>query len=79
MNRLRGFGRFWWDFVVGDDWRLALGGAVALGLTALVAGLGWSAWWVAPTVIVAVLVFSVARAGHTYAGKAAANAPSSRR
>ena len=22
---LRGFGRFWYDFVVGDDWRIAAG------------------------------------------------------
>jgi hypothetical protein len=22
---LAGFGRFWWDFVVGDDWRIAAG------------------------------------------------------
>jgi hypothetical protein len=79
MNRLRGFGRFWWDFVIGDDWRLALGGALALGPTALVAGKGLSAWWVAPTVIVVVLVFSVVRAGHTYAGKTAAKGPSRRR
>ena len=62
MNRLRGFGRFWWDFVVGDDWRLALGGALALGLSALLAGTGLSAWWIAPSVIVVVLVFSVVRA-----------------
>jgi uncharacterized membrane protein HdeD (DUF308 family) len=22
---VRGFARFWWDFVVGDDWRIAAG------------------------------------------------------
>jgi hypothetical protein len=24
------FGRFWWDFVVGDDWRIAAGVVVVL-------------------------------------------------
>jgi hypothetical protein len=26
-----GFARFWWDFVVGDDWRIAAGVAAVLG------------------------------------------------
>ena len=29
------FARFWWEFIVGDDWRIAAGLAVALGLSAL--------------------------------------------
>ena len=33
MRYLRAFGRFWWDFIVGDDWRVAAGIALALGLT----------------------------------------------
>jgi hypothetical protein len=33
MKYLRSFGLFWWDFVVGDDWRVAVGLAVALALT----------------------------------------------
>ena len=28
-------GRFWYDFVVGDDWRIAAGVVAALGLGAL--------------------------------------------
>ena len=35
MRFLRGFGRFWFDFVVGDDWRIALGVVLVLGLGAL--------------------------------------------
>jgi hypothetical protein len=27
MSWLRRFGSFWYDFIVGDDWRLALVGA----------------------------------------------------
>ncbi|MDX6628386.1 MAG: hypothetical protein QOH00_632 [Gaiellales bacterium] len=37
MSLLRGFGRFWWDFVVGDEWRLAVIVAVATVLGALAA------------------------------------------
>jgi hypothetical protein len=32
---LRGFGRFWYDFVVGDDWRIAVGIVVLLVAGAL--------------------------------------------
>jgi hypothetical protein len=31
---LRGFGRFWFDFIVGDDWRIALGVVLVLGMGA---------------------------------------------
>ena len=34
-RRLAAFGAFWYDFVVGDDWRLAVGVVVALGLAQL--------------------------------------------
>jgi hypothetical protein len=30
MRFLRGFGRFWFDFIVGDDWRIALGVTLVL-------------------------------------------------
>jgi hypothetical protein len=32
---LAGFGRFWWDFIVGDDWRIAAGVMLALALGAV--------------------------------------------
>lgn len=35
MGFVRGFGRFWYDFIVGDDWKIAAGVVVALGLGAL--------------------------------------------
>jgi hypothetical protein len=37
VNVLRGFGRFWWDFVVGDEWRMAVIVAVAATLGGLAA------------------------------------------
>jgi hypothetical protein len=51
-----------WEFVVGDDWRTAVGVALALALTALIAGLGISAWWVMPAAILGLLALSVRRA-----------------
>jgi hypothetical protein len=35
MRLVAGFARFWWDFVVGDDWRIAAGVVVVLGLGAV--------------------------------------------
>jgi hypothetical protein len=48
-----------WDFVVGDDWRLALAAVVAIGSTAVVCALGLSAWWLAPLVALAALAWSL--------------------
>jgi hypothetical protein len=35
VRLIAGFLRFWWDFVIGDDWRIAAGVAVVLGLAAV--------------------------------------------
>ena len=51
-----------WDFVVGDDWRLALAAVVAIGLTAVLCALGPSAWWAAPAVALLALWWSLRRA-----------------
>ena len=48
-----------WDFVVGDDWRLALAAVVAIGLTAVVCALGPSAWWLAPLIALGALRWSL--------------------
>jgi hypothetical protein len=34
LAAVRGFGRFWFDFVVGDDWRIAAGIGVLVALGA---------------------------------------------
>ena len=62
MRYVRSFGRFWWNFVVGDDWRVALGVAVALGATYLLAHNGVNAWWLLPASVVLVLGASLLRA-----------------
>jgi hypothetical protein len=62
VRYLRAFGRFWWNFIVGDDWRVAAGVAVALGLTSLLTHKGVNAWWLLPAAIALVLADSLRRA-----------------
>ena len=53
MRRVRAFGHFWWDFVVGDDWRVRGGRRRCdRGDGALVAG-GIDAWWLMPVAVAA--------------------------
>ena len=60
MKYLRSFALFWWNFVVGDDWRVAAGLLVAFALTWVLAHHGVAAWWVLPLGVVLLLVGSVA-------------------
>ena len=62
MSRLRSFGRFWWTFIVGDDWLVAAGIALALGLAELLTRRGVDAWWLLPAAVVLLLVASLRRA-----------------
>jgi hypothetical protein len=55
------FGLFWWDFVVGDDWRVAVGITLALGLTAALATTWSAAWIVLPLAVAVVLWLSLRR------------------
>jgi hydrogenase/urease accessory protein HupE len=54
-----------WDFVVGDDWRTAIGVVLALGLTALIAETSVSAWWVMPAAVLGLLALSIRRAARS--------------
>ncbi|HXR11596.1 MAG TPA: hypothetical protein VN770_04820 [Gaiellaceae bacterium] len=62
MKKIVAFGRFWWNFVVGDDWLSAAGVAIAIGATAAVAAGGVAAWWVLPVAVLLVLYVSLRRA-----------------
>jgi hypothetical protein len=62
MSRLRGLALGVWEFVVGDDWRIALGVVVAIALTALIAGTALAAWWVIPVAVLLLLALSIWRA-----------------
>ena len=61
MRYLRSFSRFWWNFIVGDDWPVAAGVAIALGVTYLLARNGVNAWWLLPAAVALVLTESLRR------------------
>jgi hypothetical protein len=62
VSRARAFGLFWWDLVVGDDWRAAVGVGLAIGVTASLVAAGLDAWWLMPAAVAAVLALSLRRA-----------------
>jgi hypothetical protein len=63
IGRLKAFGAFAYDFVIGDDWWVAAGVAIALAVTyGLTHGAKVSAWWLVPAVLVVLLPVSLWRA-----------------
>jgi hypothetical protein len=65
MRRVWAFLLGVWEFIVGDDWRTAIGVTLALALTALVAEAGIAAWWVMPVAVVGLLGLSIRRAARS--------------
>jgi hypothetical protein len=62
MKKLAAFGRFWWEFVIGDDWLVAVLVAAAIGATAVLAAAKVAAWWLLPLAVPVVLWLSLRRA-----------------
>jgi hypothetical protein len=62
IARLKAFGAFWYDFVVGDDWQVAVAVVLGLLLTWLLARAGVPSWWLLPVAVVIVLPWSLWRA-----------------
>jgi hypothetical protein len=61
-RRFLAFCRFWYDFVIGDDWRLAVAVVIALGATTIASGLTDVAlWWVVIVAVVVALPASIYR------------------
>lgn len=60
-RQLRAFLHFWYDFVVGDDWRVAVGVLAALAATYAVSRAGGPAWIVTPVAVLALLPLSLWR------------------
>jgi hypothetical protein len=58
---IRGFGQFWYDFIVGDDWKIAAAVTLALGVGAVAASATThQATWLPPLVAVgAMLAFAL--------------------
>jgi hypothetical protein len=53
------FGRFWYDFIVGDDWRLAIGVVAAIAVVHEAVLSDSALWWLLPVAIAALLTVSV--------------------
>lgn len=62
IRRLRAFLAFWVDFVIGDDWGVAVGVVVALAVTDGLSTLGVPSWWVLPAAVLILLPLSLWRA-----------------
>lgn len=64
MNYLTAFARFWYDFIVGDDWTIAVAVVVTLVVLKLLTGAGThiALWWILPLVVIAALAASLVRA-----------------
>ena len=62
LGWVAGFGRFWYHFIIGDDWTIAAVVAAGLVVVAALHAAGIDAWWLMPPVVVAILGVSVRRA-----------------
>ncbi len=60
-TRLARFGMFWYDFVIGDDWRVAAGVVLGFVLTVVLAATGIATWWIVPLAVVVVFCLSLSR------------------
>lgn len=62
MSLVVGFGRFWYHFIIGDDWTMAAAVAIGLVLTAVLNANHVLAWWLIPLTVVVMLGISLRRA-----------------
>jgi phage shock protein PspC (stress-responsive transcriptional regulator) len=58
-GQLRAFLAFLYDFVIGDDWRIAAGVVAGLALTYAVSRTSVPAWWLLPMLLVVMLPVSL--------------------
>ncbi len=63
IRRIRAFGAFWYDFIVGDDWLVALGVLLALAITYTASRITHGpVWWIVVMAVAILLPLSVFRA-----------------
>jgi hypothetical protein len=56
---VRAFLRFWYDFLIGEDWRIAAAVVLALALVGGLGRAGVAAWWVLPVALATLLPLSL--------------------
>ena len=71
-------GRFWYRFVIGDDWTVAAAVALGLATTALLNADRLPAWWVIPLIVIVMLRVSVQRSKRPNSAHAPASRPDAR-
>jgi hypothetical protein len=76
-RRISAFAAFWFDFIVGDDWRVAVGVVLALALTYGLSTTTIPTWWVLPTAVLVVLPLSLWREARR-AGRRPTSTPDAR-
>jgi hypothetical protein len=59
VKRLRAFLAFLYDFVIGDDWRIAAGVVIGLAATYGLSQTSVPAWWLLPALLVVLLPASL--------------------
>jgi hypothetical protein len=65
MRYIKAFLKFWYDFIVGDDWTIAASIAVGISVTFWLAQSKIQAWWLLPTVAILTLGVSLWRAARS--------------
>ena len=55
MRYVEGFFRFWYDFIVGDEWIIAVVVVLAVAATAVATRVGWNAWPLPPLAVAVTL------------------------
>ena len=64
VRRIKAFGAFWYDFIIGDDWLVAAGVVIALALTYALSRTTVPAWWLLPLALAVLLPVSLSREAH---------------
>jgi hypothetical protein len=59
MKWLEQFGKFWYDFIVGDDWRIAVGVVITITGVFVTAHHDLNWWWLLPLAVALLLGASV--------------------
>lgn len=62
LGWLTGFARFWYHFIIGDDWTMALAVAVGLVISGVLNARGIVAFWLIPLIVIFMLGVSLRRA-----------------
>jgi hypothetical protein len=57
------FARFWYGFIIGDDWTVAAAVVIGLVITGFLNANHIVAWWLMPLIVIVMTGISLRRAG----------------